>query len=54
MQASAIKFHTRNETLEDEKQHDVADKSTPKQQVCVSDSSHLRHFVTTVVLLQSL
>ena len=37
-----VKFHTYDETLKDEKQHDAADKSTSKQQVCVSDSSCLR------------
>ena len=34
-----IIFHTCDETLKDEKQHDTADKFTSKQQVCVSDGS---------------
>ena len=37
-----VKFHTRDETSKDEKQHDAADKSTSKQQVCISDGSRLR------------
>ena len=37
-----IKFHTRDETSKDEKQHDATDKSTSKQQVCISDGSRLR------------
>ena len=36
-----IKFHTRDEILKDEKQHDALDKSTSKQQVCVSDGNFL-------------
>ena len=32
-----VKFHTRDETSKDEKQHDAVDKSTSKQQVCISD-----------------
>ena len=36
-----IILHTRDETLKDEKQHDAEDKSTSKQQVCVSDGSFL-------------
>ena len=31
-----------DETLKDKKQHDTADKSTLKQQVCVQDGSRLR------------
>ena len=37
-----VKFHTRNETSKDEKQHDTANKSTSKQQVYILDSSCLR------------
>ena len=37
-----VKFHTRDETLKDEKHRDTADKSASKQQVCVLDGSHLR------------
>ena len=36
-----VKFHTCDETLKDDKQHDALDKSTSKQQVCVSDGSRL-------------
>ena len=36
-----VKFHTRDETLRDEKQHDAAHKCTSKQQVCILDGSHL-------------
>ena len=35
-------------TLKDEKQHDTADKSTSKQQVCISDGSHLHCVACTV------
>ena len=37
-----VKFYTHDKTLKDEKQHDAMDKPTSKQQVCISDSSHLR------------
>ena len=43
-----IKFHTRDETLKNEKQRDTADKSTSKQQVCVSDSAG-RYFDKLVI-----
>ena len=44
MQAGELydaKFHTHDEILKDEKQHNVVDKSTSKQQACVSDGSCL-------------
>ena len=40
--AADVKLHTRDETLKDEKQHYTVDKSTSKQQVCVSDGIRLR------------
>ena len=36
-----IKLHTCHETLKDEKQIDTVDKSTSKQQACVSDGIYL-------------
>ena len=44
MQAGGLydaKFHTRDEISKDEEQHDAANKSASKQQVCISDGSHL-------------
>ena len=37
---SYVKFHTHDETLKDEKR-DTTDKSTSKQQICISDGSCL-------------
>ena len=37
-----VKLQTHDETSKDEKQHYAVDKSTSKQQVCVSDGIHLR------------
>ena len=36
-----VKIHTCDETLKDEKQHDTADKSTSKKQMCILDGSFL-------------
>ena len=37
-----IKFRTHDETSKDEKQHNTVEKSTSKQQICISDGSRFR------------